>query len=901
MSFKKPLPTWKAQGIQPPEHKLEEGWKAQDKPPAGWLNWQANTTYEALQELQDNAVDHRDVTSEPSANGVVRLNEAGKLNEAVLAGAEHKEISLKPGVQIVESDQDTPFNVGSIKGRTLVNILGRKGYFESTQGWFLYAGTGSVSSNVYKITGNGTANNPQIHTNKLGSTPSLGDVFMIRAKVKNLVGNCDNISAYLFHDNTGLSATAYVGNPVVGEWNEITVAFEITQPFISNWDVMGLHIASTYADEASANNAVTEIKDVAFYKIPVSDKNLPTNDLLDKYPFVSSLTNVTNPYAIATGDNLLPPFYEWEILNSSISKISVRENYGVMVSNSDSSSAAGVRFYVKIIGGESYVLNASPIEGDVDGGEVYAYGCDASKNRLTGKLTGSFSADSNTEYVEVVCNSTKNGSAVVGTFIFRNPMLTVGTETKPYKPQQRSMWAAECQLAANPVDGSDADVLFTGDDGLPYVMEKWKKVTLDESLSWNYSWTQSNSYKMVKTKIQGITTNLYISKYNGSMVSYYGGAAYSSGDQFFIDISNGTLEISVSNSDSGWGDAYTPTADEIKAYFLGWRMMNADDWSTPYNNVGTKGWYKFDRNGSLVSASGVKVLPTTVNDLTDPYRLQYLKAAPTVESIRNYETGLTLCSGSNVVEVGSGIVIREKANPYFWEGANRAYINSGNPNDTNPWETTRLTHKTKDILNTYRNRNVDGFSWERLYGTLAYGNAYLRSKANMYDPTAVYHVTYTMLNPTLSAPINGNVATNLRGTVSDLVQRSGDVERCLSVVENQKADRDAKPPDWIVATLLNGWEPAGINDPVVSYRVKKDILEINGLTRNGSVNVGTVLFVLPSQARPSRNQNLAVLTSTGSTYPAIRLFIDSTTGEVKIYSSGAGNVWLSLNGIKVYL
>ncbi|WP_028545754.1 hypothetical protein [Paenibacillus taiwanensis] len=56
MAYEKELPEWKAKGVKPPQSKLDEGWKVQDKPPAAWLNWQMNATYEALKELQEKAV-----------------------------------------------------------------------------------------------------------------------------------------------------------------------------------------------------------------------------------------------------------------------------------------------------------------------------------------------------------------------------------------------------------------------------------------------------------------------------------------------------------------------------------------------------------------------------------------------------------------------------------------------------------------------------------------------------------------------------------------------------------------------------------------------------------------------------------------------------------------------------
>lgn len=62
MAFEKELPQWKEKGVKPPQSKLDEGWKVQDKPPAAWLNWQMNKTYEALKEVQEKAAEKTDVT-----------------------------------------------------------------------------------------------------------------------------------------------------------------------------------------------------------------------------------------------------------------------------------------------------------------------------------------------------------------------------------------------------------------------------------------------------------------------------------------------------------------------------------------------------------------------------------------------------------------------------------------------------------------------------------------------------------------------------------------------------------------------------------------------------------------------------------------------------------------------
>jgi|GEM_PF-2552229 len=62
MAYEKELPEWGAKGIQPPESKRAKGWEVEDRPPADWLNWQMNRTFEALKEVHEKAAEKADVT-----------------------------------------------------------------------------------------------------------------------------------------------------------------------------------------------------------------------------------------------------------------------------------------------------------------------------------------------------------------------------------------------------------------------------------------------------------------------------------------------------------------------------------------------------------------------------------------------------------------------------------------------------------------------------------------------------------------------------------------------------------------------------------------------------------------------------------------------------------------------
>lgn len=56
MSYQTTPPEWKNAGQEPPSLKRESGWAPLDRPPAEWLNWFFNKTYESLKELQEHSV-----------------------------------------------------------------------------------------------------------------------------------------------------------------------------------------------------------------------------------------------------------------------------------------------------------------------------------------------------------------------------------------------------------------------------------------------------------------------------------------------------------------------------------------------------------------------------------------------------------------------------------------------------------------------------------------------------------------------------------------------------------------------------------------------------------------------------------------------------------------------------
>lgn len=195
---------------------------------------------------------------------------------------------------------------------------------------------------------------------------------------------------------------------------------------------------------------------------------------------------------------------------------------------------------------------------------------------------------------------------------------------------------------------NDGDVIYK-QSGQYYKEITKKEVVLDGSLAWVYSGDFAG-YKEVF--LTGFSNSIYapntaqVVKYNGNILPY------SSTLVDTINWSNvGQLSIRIADTDSGWGETYVPTVDEIKAYFNGWKMHDVNSSGNVYNS-GTKYWAKINRTSSVFGVDySVTTLPTTVNDSLNwqPYKLTYDLATP--------EGVLQTTTGSMTINTGDELLI----------------------------------------------------------------------------------------------------------------------------------------------------------------------------------------------------------------------------------------------------
>jgi hypothetical protein len=798
---------------------------------------------------------------------------------------ERQDVVLNAGLQILNAQRRAAFSLNGIKGRTLVNLAGRKSYISSNDPSIvtlnvavnsIYNNTDTINVDikntnegyiVYKLVGNSSA------------SISAGKYYMISAEVRiNSISGSGQIKV------GGTVEGAYTADKTkIGVWQKVFHRF--TPPTNNTLSIIA---GTCYAGGVFAT-ANFDIKNISFFEISQSDydnlRNLTEKELAEKYPYVDSVQPVRNPYAIRYGENLLPPFYEY-VPSTSGSTLNIKTMYEADLITTATTQPWNA--FIPVLGGGIYRLSYESSD------PAIAY-VNLQWLDEHGTPLGYTPKNENGQTVQAPASAVRAKVLVTataaGTFNFKNLMLTLGSEAKPFKPREDAMLALQTDLYADPLTGANADEVFEK-DGQYFKLAKWKKISLDGSIDWGMI-APFTGFKRLgfphKDKV--IDRSAIGVKYDGKILPEYRNVEAT--DKVTVDGLD--LYVWVSNTDSGWGDNYTPTPDERKAYFMGWRMFNWGVGYDPYNGTGTKGWGKIycgvgpDDGNGMVAGSGISTLPTTMNDMGyTPYQLVYQLATPTVEPIVS-EGMLTFNEGDNQIEVGTGIVIRENAVPS--KDSNNVW-NIGNPVANQA--SKGFKYKAKSVIAVYKNSLRD-YEWLQ-YVTEKYGALVQEKQPNaIYDPSAAYSATYLMLDKSLIVPFNGSYAANEKAMLQELTDAVQQNATAVSVLMNKKVDKDQ--PGWITPTLLNGWVNFSTDYYGAGYVKTSDgLVFFRGIIRNGPV--GQNIFILPPGFRPSKTLILDAISHNNSTYiaSAVRVYPDG-----RVFLDVGSFYHLSLESINPFL
>lgn len=268
---------------------------------------------------------------------------------------------------------------------------------------------------------------------------------------------------------------------------------------------------------------------------------------------------------------------------------------------------------------------------------------------------------------------------VKGTIMLQQPKIEIGSKTAAqiqWTPAPQEAWGQNgnrIQPITNPTfstgtdltmnvslygDGTTNDSISWDSTGNLIKIKNWMDVNLDGN--GNRTWalgTDYTGYKMVKCPgfVDYDMTNgtAQVVKTDGSYLTSNSG--YTAGDQFSLSNTDNTLYVTIKDTDSGWGETYSPTNDEIYAYFLGWKMCNGT-YGSNYTGTGTKTWFPIgDTNLSNAAntSAGTPTDPSAAitGNAINYYQVVYKLGTPIQETGFTFDGLLALIQGSNTVSI----------------------------------------------------------------------------------------------------------------------------------------------------------------------------------------------------------------------------------------------------------
>ena len=211
-------------------------------------------------------------------------------------------------------------------------------------------------------------------------------------------------------------------------------------------------------------------------------------------------------------------------------------------------------------------------------------------------------------------------------------------------------------------DGTNNDEFMWDREGRAVKIKRWEDVSLDGGFTWEFG-ADLTGAKQVKisafSEVAPVDMSVQAVKNNGSMLTTID-SGMDAADQVMLTNSENVLYISIADSDSGWGETYTPTPAEISAYFNGWRMCNGT-YGTPYDGTGNKVWYPIgdtDLTRSTMSADGTtfdpvpdEKAPTIEEQSINDYQVVYRNTDAVRETI-DFDGIMSLLQGDNQVTLG---------------------------------------------------------------------------------------------------------------------------------------------------------------------------------------------------------------------------------------------------------
>jgi len=611
---------------------------------------------------------------------------------------------LSHGLNIVESDQSSIADV-LIEGRTMVNLIN----YKDTE-YVVGAGEGTLyrEKGLYGEAW-GVKVTPGITTNgHLQFYPRNQSNFFLKAGKKYLIGAFLYVKEFGAGDLTPKISLRPRGN----RGQTLSHGTSITE--LKKWTLSRILYTPDEDVECFVQGEILWAKETGeflfdgcfAYELTESAYSealtLSNEKLLLKYPYVEGIKHLSNPILTSKGRNLLKEPWVLGNIGVTVGRITTGGNLG------EANVFGTCVETIPVIPGERYVLSL-----EEHSATMVVVVLDDTLNvvgdYLSVSLGKSFVVPLRGRYLRIRTISTNPDLVTPFLETGAKIQLTMSENKLPYEKYNEKFLYTSATLGSS-LDGFVKDhIIFK--DGKYVQIDRFKKdVFVDGSFNWEpggiYTDTQSRQFRVFNIFSDSSKTQsdanyaIVIDSKNRLFQSIPSGMS----KEYQCVVRNDGLHVSLPNSETGWTN--NPTVSEIKEYF---------------NN--------------------------------NPLKVTYLYDKP-LETSLDFEGAISVNRGKNLLEVDSGLKIREFIVPksYTVSGISYHGINykglAGFNGSTSP-----LAYETKKIIKIYKDGVDETSKWTTvstnnsdISSNAAFGLDYARIRSDQFDTSAEYTVTYIMLD-----------------------------------------------------------------------------------------------------------------------------------------------------------
>jgi hypothetical protein len=459
------------------------------------------------------------------------------------------------------------------------------------------------------------------------------------------------------------------------------------------------------------------------------------NEVMRRYPAVESVQHVQNSYIVAEGENLLPPFAEWKAYAGNPN---ITAPYKAKVSANDK-----LEIYVKVKAGQIYSL--SGYSDNTDGRLALSWHDDKGTQINSTTIVGNQGLIK-LENQTAPSNATQARIAALGNVTtpseISNVIFNLGSTAKLFIPRNPSMLLIDGVKLGSLADKKD--ILFK--DNGDWKVLKWieKDVVLDGKLGWSFN-SDHTGFKRVVVTVNGTVSidsgsTFVLTKYDGKKLAYYNadGNGFNNADEAYCF--NNFVSITISDTDSGWGETYTPSTNEIKAYFNGWKKS-----AYAVSNPSTA--------PTLAATGTTSTLPAGT------YHIKYTWVTASGETLASPSASITTTAGQQI----------DVTLPAFPAGVISAniYISTTSGSETKQGSTTTTTYSQTTELATgaaLPSSNTTANRWVSLVdGSTPATNTIEYVSTNLAPNFTPYKLSYVLAKPVtevVTDKVEGDLVVN---------------------------------------------------------------------------------------------------------------------------------------------